>query len=220
MLTEQALAEQAQKFEVVPRVLSQSDYESVARDLTVAKSYLASVEDFCRPAINAAHASHKAALAQLKKLSEPAERFEAAAKAAMKKYVLEEQAKARAAEEAARAEARKREEERLAMAAKLESEGKKDEAAVVMETALAPVAPSPALVAPPRAAGTSARPRWKGRVVDITALCRAIGAGNVPAKILSVNEGELNRAADAIANSREWPGVEWYEDVDISARRM
>lgn len=66
---------------------------------------------------------------------------------------------------------------------------------------------------------SAARPVQRVRVLDVQALCAAIGSGLVPVDCVEIRQPRLNAYLKDDADSvKEWPGIEVYDDVDIAAR--
>jgi hypothetical protein len=76
---------------------------------------------------------------------------------------------------------------------------------------------------PPKVKGVAAPKRWKGRVVDRVEFIKAAAdrarAGDLTlCAFLDVDETALNKYAGATAGMAEIPGLEFYEDMNISLR--
>lgn len=124
-------------------------------------------------------------------------------KGLMHAFVIEE--RARVARETAEAEAR--------MARAFE-EGRVTDAEVEM----ADIATIPEIARPP--AGTGLTARWKGEVVDVMALCRAVLEGALPPQVIKPNQVVVN----GFARDQRVPGtfhgirVSRDESISVSAR--
>lgn len=77
----------------------------------------------------------------------------------------------------------------------------------------------------PRVKGVAAPKRWKGRVIDRLALIQAAAdrSRQTPPdmtliQLLDVDEAALNKWAGAMSGATDIPGVEFYEDMNISLR--
>ena len=128
-------------------------------------------------------------------------------------------------EEARRAEAKRLEEERkrreeLERQAKAaEEKGKTEKAEALREkaenVAVAPVFTPPP---PPKAQGTIFKKVWKARVTNWSDLFLSIHQGKAPANLLTINQSALNAFAKGVKNTMPVPGIEFYEETDMSVR--
>jgi len=218
-------AELAKKIEVVEeKALSIVDQAAAVKVVDPA-SYMAAGELFKAivemmkevdstfdPIIEAAHRSHKAALAQKKKYFDPLDKAKRGVKSLMAAYDQEQERKRREEEARLREIARKQEEERkLAEALAAEAEMKRrgaDKAEIEQETAAImeeetyippPVVPK----ATPKVEGVSFRTAWKFRVLDVSALPRTYMTPDM------VKIGGVVRSMKADTNI---PGIEVYEE--------
>lgn len=64
----------------------------------------------------------------------------------------------------------------------------------------------------------SLRKVWKAEVVDLLALCRAVGEGKIPPDCIEIKIGTLNAAARQFKTNNVYPGVRFFEDVEVSVR--
>ena len=122
--------------------------------------------------------------------------------------------------EAARLEAERKERERLeAQAKKAEEKGKVEKAEALREQAETVVA-APVFMPPPppQVKGSNFRKVWKGKVIDIKALCQAIGSGHAPINFIELNQAAINAYAKATKNSMPVPGVVFSEETEMSVR--
>jgi hypothetical protein len=120
---------------------------------------------------------------------------------------------------------KKEEEQKLAEAASLEAAGAKDEAEQVMAEAEA-VSQEPVhvFVPPPPTAkvqvnGGSFRVTWSARVVNLKALCLAIGTGKASINLVEPNLPALNKLAIALNENMNIPGVEAVKETGMAKSR-
>lgn len=134
----------------------------------------------------------------------------------------------RARQEAIKAEMerrRKEEEAKLAEAAALEAVGAREEAEMVMAEAEAvsqePVVVNIAPVDTPKTeiAGGNFRVTWSARVVNLKALCLAIGTGKASVNLVEPNIPALNKMAIALHENMNIPGVEAVKETGIAKSR-
>jgi hypothetical protein len=64
----------------------------------------------------------------------------------------------------------------------------------------------------------SIRKIWKAEVVDLLALCRAIGEGKVAPDCIEIKMAPLHAAARRFKRDNMYPGVRFFEDTEVSAR--
>ena len=196
-------------------------FEQAGEMLRDIKTVLGEIADTCDPVVKAANAAHKAATQQRNTLQGPLKTAETTIKRAMGDYLAKQERERREEEGRQVAEARKAEEEaRLAQAEALEAAGDSEAAERTLDAPVTPPPPPPRpAMAAPKVAGIAARKTWKARVTDPMALIRGVAAGSVPAKALKIDEGWLNRQAQALETELAYPGVEAYSENTIAAGR-
>ncbi len=123
-------------------------------------------------------------------------------------------------------ERRKREEdERFAQAAELEKAGATDEAQAMLEETLEQAKePVKVYVQPPttpkvEVSGGTFRTTWSARVVNLKALCLAVGTGKAALNLVEANMPALNKMAIALHEQMNVPGVEAISDVGMAKGR-
>lgn len=155
------------------------------------------------PIIEAAHRSHKAALAQKKKYYDPLDKAKRGVKGLMGAYDQEQERKRREEESRLREIARKEEEDRkLAEALAAEAAGEKEEAAAIIEE---PVYVPPVVIKKdvPKVEGLSFRTVWKFRIVNESALPRAY---------MKPDEVKIGGVVRSMKGATNIPGIEAYEE--------
>jgi len=127
--------------------------------------------------------------------------------------------KAREAEAKRQAAERKRQEELDRQAAAAEEKGQTERAEALREKKEEYVEP-PVPVPPPAPTtkGTHIRKTWKGQVIDMKSLCKAIGEDKASPNMVQANQPAIN--AHAKANKETWaiPGIRFFEESDLSVR--
>jgi hypothetical protein len=240
-----SLAERADNF-VITQINNTADFEMAGGLLVSISRARDRIGKSFDPIIKKAHESHKEAIAQKKLLDDPMANAEKQIRGVMGKYEAEVQAER---QRAARAEQQRQDEERrqaqakadedrkiqlkadedarLAHAIALEAEGKKAEAARVLNAPPPPPPPpvqmpatTPAIAIPeaPKAAGVSFRQNWKARVVDANLLIQAIAAGQQAMNLMVPNQQALDGIAKALKGEARIPGVEFYTETVSSVR--
>jgi hypothetical protein len=174
--------------------------------------------EYWSPLKKAAYDAHKAVLAKFNEGDEPAEKAEKAIKAEIRRWEDEQERIQREAQRQAQEEAEKLEAQQRMIDAVFA-----EEAGATAEEIDALVAAPPLAVAAPvvtfeRATGISTRDNFKCRVVDMKALCKAIGAGKVPVNYVLPNEVVLNARARADRETLDLPGCEAVNDKIVSGR--
>lgn len=87
-----------------------------------------------------------------------------------------------------------------------------------VQAAVAEAKPAPAPVVAARSTQAFIK---KARVKDLNKLLAGIVNGNIPAEIVTIDEGALNTwARNNTEYVKGWPGVEVYDDVIIKLRRV
>ena len=131
---------------------------------------------------------------------------------------MTEQERIRREEQAKAEEKARKERERLEARAQAAAESGNVEKAVELELrAATTVAVAPAAESA-KIAGASVRYSWSAEVTDIVALCKAIGAGELPPTLVDVKQSELNRIASTWQNNREFPGLRISKKPVVASR--
>ena len=194
-------------------ITTDADYQDAARWLRErCKAVQKLAAETFDPICATAHAAHKEALSQRKKVLAPVEEAERIIKRLMAGYSQRrEQAEREREAEQRQAQQELIEKERLDEAARLERQGRKAEAQAALEKAVtaAPVAVAPAPKL--KAEGVTIRKRWAFRIVDTSAVKR---------EFLAVDERRIravvkSMGADAVALVG---GIEVYQEAEVAAR--
>ena len=69
------------------------------------------------------------------------------------------------------------------------------------------------------AARSTTKVIWSARVTDKMAFIKAVASGAIGERFLIVDEAAIKKAAKEIGKEMKWPGVEFFEDVQIGNRR-
>ncbi len=226
-------------------VVDQDSYELAGTLLTtLIKPMIKEIHASCDPVCNATNAAHKAATGQRKLLLDPILEAEAITKqkigdhedkvereriaeqerieAEQRRIEAEAKAKREEAERQAREEA---ESEALEIAAKLEAEGKTEEAEAVIAKPVdvyvpeEPIAPPPAAAAPLRKVkGQSSRKVYEGEVFDPDAMLRGVLDGKIPRNVIKIDMGAMNKGINALGGQVDYPGVRVTQKRIVSSR--
>ncbi len=211
-LDQQALVLTAQANAI--QVVDQESHDSAAALYVRLGDLSKDIDSIHDPAIEAAHASHKAAIAAKNKLADPVKCARALIKPKVCQWEEDQKRiqaeRQRAAEEAAR---KIEEEARLALAVEAEQKGADPETVKeILATTMLTVAP---VVAPAfqKTNGFKSRKNYTARVVNIKLLCKAIAEGRQPSNLVEGNMTALNGLARSLKSQLNIPGVEVIESI-------
>lgn len=194
---------------------SQQDYENAGRFLVEIKTRSKQVKDYWAQPKAAAKAAHQTVVDREKEMLAPLVEAERVIKESMVNYQKAVEQAQRQAEE----EARKRQQEeadRLLQQA-VESAASGDEMGEAINLAMAEMVnemPTAAAIAPAKAAGISTSKTWKARVIDETIVPAYVNG----MEVRKINLAALNSIAKMTKGTANIPGVEFYQDMSISAR--
>lgn len=191
------------------RVVDSRSYVGAADLLKGIKALRLKIAETFDPHIDRAHKAHKALVAEKKAAEAPLETAEREIKSRMATYDTEQE-RIRLAEQRRLAEEARQAEEarRLAEAEMAEASGDHDEAAAILEEAVA--APAPVISIPkatPEVAGVSHRTTYRAEVRDLKALVVYVGAHPEHANLILPNMPALNGMARAMREGLALPGV-------------
>lgn len=200
-------------------VKTAEDYMAAGELLKTIKGIRAEIDATFDPIIEKAHASHKEAISQKRKVEMPLAEAEAILKPRIAAWMAEQERLRKEAEMLAQRKAQE-EAERLQL----------EEAALLHEIGETELANSrleeKPLVAPvilpksvPKVTGVSMTKRYSAVVVSLMDLIKAVAAGKVPIQAVKADEVFLNRQAVAMKDALQYPGVRVHVDNNISARR-
>jgi hypothetical protein len=181
------------------------------------KLYQKRVHDIFDPIVQAANLAHKTAVAQRSKMLAGADEAEGVIKRALAQYETAQRAAReaiqRAQETAARAVAVAAREEQ---ARALEAQGSAQAAATVRAAPPAPVIlpPTPPI---PRAEGVGFVDRYSAVVIDLSALVKAVAAGEQALDLLQPNMTALHGLARSLKDGLRIPGVEVKKERGVAA---
>lgn len=187
------------------------------------KKLINKVHDAFDPVVEAAHNSHKIAVAQRKEQLEPLEQAEKIVKQLGVNYLAEQQRIKEEAERKARAEAeaaeRKRKAELEEQAKRHEANGniaKAEERREMAEQVF--IAPRPVVASVIKAEGQSLKEVWSAEVTDLAALVKAVAEGRAPITLVMADQVALNKQAKATKNAFPIPGVKFFSTKSMSVR--
>lgn len=184
------------------------------------KDLLKKANEVFDPAIAAANASHKAAIAAKKKVTDPITEAERAIKPKIGMYETEQRRKAEEERRRAEEEERKRREAELeASLEEAEADGASaDEVQAIIDQPIPMprVKPAPTFQS---AKGVATRCVYKAEVYDARALYRAVAEGAVSPNLVAPNMTALNQMARAMRDTMNIPGVRAVPDIQVAAGR-
>jgi hypothetical protein len=214
----------SKQFEAL-EIRNQETYVTAAEGLKSLAALRKEIDSTFDPIIQKAYQTHKEALAQKKRFTEPLEKVETlirrrigtwqAEQERIRRQQEEEERRRRLAE--AEAEQRRIAEERaLAEAAKAEADGDKETAELylkpeVIETFKPPLMVEPVILpeAAPKVEGISGRQVWKFRIIN-----QAL----IPREYLIPDEKKIGQIVRAMKGETRIPGVEAYCEETVAVR--
>lgn len=197
------------------RIASQDDYETAGKYLVGIKARTKQITDYWKGPKEAANAAHKAVVEREKQMLAPLKEAEKIIKKSMLDYQAAVEKARREAEEAARKKQQEEAERLFNEAVEMEAAGDQHGAAIgaAMAEMVSDMDAAPQ-VAAPSAAGTSVKKVWKARVTK---------AEDVPAyfngmELRTINMTVLNNMAKMFKGSIQVPGIEFYQESNLSVR--
>lgn len=197
------------------RITTQEDYETAGKYLVSIKTRAKQITDYWKGPKDAAHAAHKAVVDREKQMLAPLKEAEKIIKSSMLNYQAAVEKARREAEEAARKKQQEEAERLFNEAAKAEAAGDDHGAAVglAMAEMVSDMEAAPQ-VATPTADGTFTKKVWKARVVD----AQAVPAYFNGMELRTIDMTALNNMAKMSKGSMKVPGVEFYQETNLSVR--
>lgn len=196
-------------------IITSEDYTFASQLLIEHKKRIKAIKDYWDQPKSAAKLAHQALCDKEKAMLAPFTQAETIIKGAMVIYQRKVDDERRLAEQEARRIQQEEAERLMAKSIQAEESGDTTRANVLMAMATkADEQPIVSDVAAPRAAGISTRKVWKARVVDP----KQIPAYSDGIELRPINMSALNDIARLTKGASSIPGVEFYEDVTISAR--
>lgn len=196
-------------------IADNEQYRSASELLVEHKGRITQIKEYWERPKKAAKAAHQEICDKEKEMLAPFTQAETIIKGLMVAYQQKVDRERRAAEEEAR---RKQQEEAarlMELAAKAEAAGKTSEAETVLDAAMAAEeAPIINMVVAPKAEGIGVRKTWKARVINE----KLVPAYSNDVEVRTINMSALNTLARISNGTASVPGVEFYEDMTISAR--
>ncbi|MDD2858877.1 MAG: hypothetical protein PHU75_09410 [Candidatus Nanopelagicales bacterium] len=189
------------------KITSEPTYRDAAEMLLNVRAIRGRVNATFDPVIEAAHKSHKAALAAKAEHEAPLATAERAIKGMMSAYMAEQERLRLAEQSRLAAIARQEEEDRRlaeAQAAQDAGDAEMAEALIAQPVVVQPVKAAPAV---PKIAGVVYRTTWRAEVVDLAALVRFVAATPAFANLVLANMPALNSLATAQKGAMAIPGV-------------
>jgi hypothetical protein len=223
-VTSQSLAWPARARQLV--ITDPDTYETAAITLKDIKALRAEVDATFDPIVKAAHLAHRTACDQKKRAEAPLLEAETVIKGAMVRWDDEQARIARARQrEAEEAERRRIEEDRITLAAHMESEGKAfgDDALVAEAEELInqPIVPIVPVVpkATPVVSGQHFSVTWSASVVNLLELVTFVAKNPQFLGLLSANQTALNGQARSLKEHLAIPGVKAIPTKTVVSRR-
>lgn len=197
------------------RIESQQDYERAGAFLIEIKRRAKQLKEYWKPTKEAAKAAHAQVCQREKEMLAPLEEAERVIKSGMAGYQMAVEIARQQAEQEARLRQQEERDRLLEQAAEREKDGDVQGAMVGMAMAeMVEDMKVPSELKFRQASGTSTRTRWRARVIDEKAVPAYFGQ----IQLRRVDQSALDRLAAASCGAAQVPGVEFYQDVIISAR--
>lgn len=203
----------------------EQDYRDAADLLLGIKALRAEIAETFDPHIKRAFDAHRALVAEKREADTPLNEAESIIKGALLRWSDEQERLRLDEQRRLEAEARRREEEdRINLAAHMETEGKEfGDAAMVAEAHEMIEKPAPAPVvavttpAAPKVAGIVHRSTFRAEVVNLTELIRYVANNPQFINLLVPNQTALNAQAKSLKAAMAIPGVRVIEDKTVAA---
>ena len=208
----------------IKRIETPEQFETVAGIGVEAARRLIEAHVEYDPVCESTHAAWKSATALRAKAVDPLEAVKKYAGALTLEYSRRKEAERKAEEDRLRREEEERqrqiaikqaEDDKLALAQRLQDEGKTAEAEAELA---APVQAPDIYVAPvvlessvPQVQGAGGRENWQAEVVDLMKLVKAVAEGKVPLLAIEANETHLRQQAKSMKSLLNYPGVRAYD---------
>jgi len=193
---------------------NQQDYNNAAELIKDIKGRINQITDYWKPLKEAAAKQHKDICAKEKELLNPFSTAETELKSKMANWQRQKLEEERLLREQQERQKREESEMLLKEAAKADEEGNVERAEFMLEAAENIQNMTFEQPKAEKTAGTAAKTVWKARVIN-AALVPISVAGAI---IRPVDEKVLNDLAKASKGNMTIPGVEFYEDIQISVR--
>jgi hypothetical protein len=216
-----------QAAQAIAKVESQHDFNQASDFLTgTIKSTLKRIDEKFKPSIDAAKANKKSAETARKEIvtlcdeiKAPFLSAETIIKNGLADFTEKQEAEQRRIEQEARDLALKEAEDaRLRQAEAAEARGDSAEVdKLLSEPVTAPVVKTASMK--PKAEGVQVKKLYKGKLVNIKALCAAIANGDprAPVTLVTVNQKELNKLASTYKDQFDVPGCELDVSRNVAA---
>ena len=210
------LADQARRL----KIADQQSYALAAERLLGVADLRREIVAHHAPLKKAAHEAWQQVVAAEKRLLDPIADAERIYKAGIAAYEAEQRRLEAAARAKAEAEARHlAEEQRERELEQAEAEGADVEEITAMINAPLVVAPPQAQPAFQHAKGVTVAANWKGEVVSLEVLVKAIAAGKANINLVMANETAINQLARATRGTLAVPGIRFFSQSTVRAAR-
>ena len=198
-------------------IRTQPQYIGASDFLKRVKTLYAKISEVFEPIIEAAHKTHKEAVAKKKGLVSPIEEAESIVKMAMLDYKEEQDRIARAEQERLNKEAERKQAELQKKADEARKKGDESKADKFEEKVAVTIAPIVASKAE-KIEGISYREKWYAEITDLMALVIAVVKGKAPITFLQANMSALDKTASAIKGTMSYPGVKFIMKKIMASR--
>jgi len=202
------------------RITDQPGYNLAAERLLAVADLRREIVAHHEPIKRAAHAAWQQVIAAEKKLLDPAMAAEAIYKAGLAAYETEQrriEAEARAKAEAESLRQAEEQRERELEQAEAQGADAEEIAAMINE----PLVVAPARIEPifQQAKGVSVAAGWKGEVVSLEKLVKAIAEGKADLHLVKANDAGINEKARITRGTLVIPGIRFFSEPVVRAGR-
>ena len=202
------------------KVVDQPSYDLAAERLLGVAALRREIVEHHAPLKKSTYDAWQAALAAEKKLLDPVTAAERIYKEGLAAYEAEQrriEAEARAmAEAAAQRQAEEQRERELEQAEAQGADGEEIAAMINEPLVIAPARVEPSFQP---AKGVSVAANWKGEVISLDALVKAVATGKANITLILANETAINQLARATRGTLTVPGIRFFSEPIVRAGR-
>jgi hypothetical protein len=202
------------------RIVDQQTYETAAERLLGVAALRREIVAHHEPVKRATHLAWQRAIAAERKMLDPVAEAEAVYKSRIAEYTAEERRLEAEAQTKAEAEARLAAEQlRETQLEQAEAQGASGAEIVAMIAEPLPLVVSQAAPAFQAARGITTATNWRGEVVSLEALVKAIAEHKASSNLVIPNDAAINQLARATRGTLEVPGIRFFSQSTVRAGR-
>lgn len=207
--------------ELAIEIVDQESYNLAVEKRTLASNWLKNARTWFKGMKDPAHAAWKKICTNENTVCDPVEAQVKAINTALVRFDAEQEQKRRAEQLRLQEEARKQaEEERIAQAAEMESQGvDKETIDAVLDAPIQHIAPVVAAPTYEKSKQVVYRDNWSGECVDLFELVKAVAKDKTKIGLLQVNQQALNKMAQALKETMVIPGCRAVNNKVVATGR-